>query len=111
MAIRKTTGEFVEAAALDGLSSFTGVHANTSPSVGGAAYDLGKMAVTPSAPTTASASPAASMAISPPGTATVHQPPAALASHHASATGVPAGAPIGGGSPAMQAFLNAEQKG
>jgi hypothetical protein len=111
-AIKKTMGEFVEAAALDGLSSFTGVNASTSPSVGGAAYDLGKLAVTPGPPATASASPAASMAAGQAGAAAVHQPPAALATHHASATGShPAGAPIGGGSPAMQAFLNAKPPG
>jgi hypothetical protein len=111
--IKKTAGEFAEAAALDGLSSLTGLHANTSPSVGGAAYDLAKAAATPnSPPKTMSASPAATMAAGRLGATTPHQPPAALANHQAfAAVGRPAGAPIGGGSPAMRAFLNANKTG
>jgi hypothetical protein len=111
--IKKTAGEFAEAAAMDGLSSLTGVHANTSPSKGGALYDIGKAVAMPSPPKTMSASPAASMAAAGRlGATTPHQPPAAFANHQAFATaGRQAGAPIGGGSAAMQAFLNANKTG
>lgn len=111
-AMKKIAGEFGEAAALDGLSTLTGVQATTSPSIGGAVYDIAKAASTHSAPKMIEASAAASMAAGPIGATNPHQPPAALANHQAfAAVGRPAGAPIGSGSPAMQAFLKANQAG
>lgn len=110
--IKKMAGEFAEAAALDGLSSLTGLKANTSPSVGGAAYDIAKAASTHSPPKLMSASPAASMAAGRLGATALHQSPAAPADHQGfAAAGRPAGAPFGGSSAGMQAFLNANKTG
>jgi hypothetical protein len=107
---KKAAGEFAEAAAIDGLSSVTGVRVTTSPSVGGAAYEVAKTALMHDTPKTLSASPGAAMAARR-SAAPAHRPPTAGANPSAFATVArPAGAPVGGGSPALQAFLSAHRQ-
>jgi hypothetical protein len=108
--LRITAGEFAEAAAVDGMSSLIGVHVTTSPSIGGAAYEVAKKALMHDTPKATPASPGAGMAAGRSG-AILHQPPAAGANQSAfAAVARPAGAPVGGSSPALQAFLKAHRQ-